>query len=97
MSFSIHPYRRVPVQCSATDNAGPFQGHGTVWDLACTEWRLFGDLSMRPDEALSLTITLPNEQRITNPEAVARWSTGLECAVENNIIDGTHRHVFSIT
>ena len=38
---------------------------------------------MRPGENLSLTVTLPNEQRIEIPEAVIRWSRGQEFAVEN--------------
>jgi len=55
----------------------------TVWNLSCTGWRLFGDLPMRLWESLSLTVTLPNEQRIVVPEAVVRWSRGQEFAVEN--------------
>jgi len=55
----------------------------TVWNLSCTGWRLFGDLPMRPRESLSLTVTLPSEQRIVAPEAVVRWSRGQEFAVEN--------------
>jgi hypothetical protein len=38
---------------------------------------------MRPGEALSLTVTLPNEQCIKIPEAVVRWSGGQEFAIEN--------------
>jgi hypothetical protein len=38
---------------------------------------------MRQGEILSLTVTLPNEQRIEVPEAVVRWSRGQEFAVEN--------------
>jgi len=38
---------------------------------------------MRPGETLSITVTLPNEQRIEGPEAVVRWSRGQEFAVEN--------------
>ncbi len=38
---------------------------------------------MRPGENLSLTVTLPNEQRIEIPEAVVRWSRGQEFVVEN--------------
>ncbi len=38
---------------------------------------------MRPGEALSLTVTLPNEQRNEIPEAVVRWSRGEEFAVEH--------------
>jgi len=38
---------------------------------------------MRADETLSLTVTLPNEQRIGVAEAVVRWSRGEEFAVEN--------------
>jgi hypothetical protein len=91
MPFSIRPFRRFPVQCSVTYNAGLFQGQGTVWNLSCTGWRLSGDLPMRPGETLSLTITLPNEQRIKISEAVVRWSRGKEFAVENLAIE-LHTH-----
>ena len=64
MPFSIRPYRRFPVQCSVTYNTGSFQGQGIIWNLSCTGWRLSGDLPMRTGETLSLTVTLPNEQRI---------------------------------
>ena len=83
MPFSIRPYRRFPIQCSVTYNAGPFQGQGTVWNLSCTGWRLSRDLPMRPGGPLSLTVTLRNEQRSEIPEAVVRWSRGQEFAVEN--------------
>jgi len=82
MPFSIRPYRRFPVHCSVTYNPGPFQGHGTVWNLSLTGLRLSGDLPMQPGETLSLTVTLSNEQRIKIPEAVVRWSRGQEFAVE---------------
>ena len=47
---------------------------------------------MRPEETLSLTVTLPNEQRIEIPESVVRWSRGQEFAVENVLIQ-LHNHV----
>ena len=87
MPFSIRPYCRFPVNCAVTYNAGPFQGQGTVWNLSYTGWRHSGDLPMRPGEPLSLTATLPNEQRIEIPEAVVRWSRGQEFAVENLVIE----------
>ena len=83
MPFTLRPYRRFPVQCDVTYNAGIFQGHGTVWNFSCSGWRLSGDLPMRPGEILSLTVTLPNEQRIEISEAVVRWSRGQEFAIEN--------------
>jgi hypothetical protein len=83
MPFVLRPFRRFHVQCSVTYSAGPFQGYGTVWNLSCTGWRISGDLPMRPGENLSLTVTLPNEQRIEIPEAVVRWSREQEFAVEN--------------
>jgi len=70
------------VQCAVTYHAGPFHGQGTVWNLSCTGWRLSGDLPMRPGEALSLTVTLPNKQRIVVPDAVVRWSRGQEFGIE---------------
>jgi hypothetical protein len=50
MPFSIRPYRRFPVHCAVTYNAGPFQGQGTVWNLSYTEWRLSGDLPIQEGE-----------------------------------------------
>jgi hypothetical protein len=82
MSFVLRAFRRFPVQCAVTYHAGPFHGQGTVWNLSCTGWRLSGDLPMRPGEALSLTVTLPNEQRIVVPDAVVRWSRGQEFGIE---------------
>ncbi|HEV8328622.1 MAG TPA: PilZ domain-containing protein [Nitrospiraceae bacterium] len=61
------PYRRFPVQCSITYNAGPFQNQGTVWNLSRAGWRLSEDLPLRLGESLSLTIPLPNEQQIEVP------------------------------
>jgi hypothetical protein len=66
----LRPFRRYPVQCSVTYNAGPFQGHGTVGNLSCTGWRLSGDLPMRAGETLSLTVALPNAPRLKRPDAV---------------------------
>ncbi len=83
MPFLIRPFRRFPVQCSVTYNAGPFQGQGTVWNLSCSGWRLSGDLPMRSGETLSLTVTLPNEHCIEVPEAVVRWSRGQELGIES--------------
>ena len=86
MPFTIRPYRRFPVQCSVTYNAGPFQGRGTVWNCSVSGWRLPGDVAMRPGETLRLTVTLPNNQRIEVPEAVVRWSRGKVFALENEVI-----------
>ena len=91
MPFTLRLFRRFPMQCSVTYHAGPFQEQGTVWNLSCTGWRLSGDLPMRPGESLSLTVTLPNEQRIEVPEAVVRWSRGEEFAVENAVVK-RHTH-----
>ena len=87
MPFSIRPYCRFPMHCAVTYNAGPFHGQGTVWNLSGSGWRLSGDVPMHPGEALSLIVTLPNEQRIEIPEAVVRWSRGQEFAVENLVIE----------
>lgn len=86
MPFSIPPYHRVSGQCSVTYNVGPFQGQGTVWNLSWTEWRLYGDIPMRPDQARSLTVTFQKELRIKIPDTVVPRSTGLKRAVGNKVI-----------
>ncbi len=83
MPFSIRSFLRFLVQCSVTYNSGPFQGQGTVWNFSLNGLRLSGDLPIRPGETVSLTVTLPNEQRLDISEAVVRWSREQEFAVEN--------------
>ncbi|MEP6889482.1 MAG: PilZ domain-containing protein [Nitrospirota bacterium] len=63
-------------------HAGLREGHGYVWNLSVNGWCFSGDVPIRQGEAVSLTVTLPNEQRIDIPEAVVRWSRGQEFAVE---------------
>jgi hypothetical protein len=87
MPFSIRAFRRFPVQCAVTYNAGPFQGQGTVWNLSCTGWRLSGDLPMRPGETLSLTVTLPKQQSIVVAAAIVRWVRGQECGAETLVVE----------
>ena len=91
MPFSIRPFRRFLVHRSVSYNTGLFQSQGTVWNRSCTGWPLSGDLPMRPGETLSLTVTLPNTQRIEVPEVVVRWSRGQEFAVEDLVIEAQTR------
>jgi hypothetical protein len=49
---------------------------------------------MQPRETLSLTVTLPNKERIEVPEAVVRGSRRQEFAVKNVLIE-QHNHVAS--
>lgn len=72
MPFTIRPFPGFPVQCSLSYNTGPFQEHGTVWNLSLSGLRLSGDLRMRVGETLSLTVTLPSGQLIDLPEAAVR-------------------------
>jgi hypothetical protein len=89
MPFTIRSYRRFPAPCTVSYNASLFQGQGILWNLSCTGWRFSSDLPLRPGATLSLTVMLPNEQRIVLPEAVVRWSRGQEFGIET---DETSKH-----
>ena len=87
MTSVLRPFRRVLSHCSVTDNAGPSQGPVTLWNLARSGWCLSGNLPMQPGQKLSLTVTLPTEQRIEVPKAVAQWSRGQDFAGEDVVIE----------
>src|ERR1051325_2745477 len=57
MSFSIRPYRRFPLCCPVTYHAGLHEGHGTVWNLSLTGWRLSGDLPLRIGQSFPMRVT----------------------------------------
>ena len=84
MSFM---YRCFPVQCSVTYNAGPFQGQGTVWNLSLSGWKLSGDLPLQVGQMCSLTVNLPNEERIVVAAAIVRWVRGQEYGLETLAVE----------
>jgi hypothetical protein len=46
MPFTMHPYRSVPVCCPVIAHTGLSEGHGIVWDLSLSGWRLVGDVPL---------------------------------------------------
>ena len=91
MPFSIRPFRRFPVECSVTYNAGPFQGQGTVWNLSPTGWRFSGNLPLRVREVCSLTVNLPTQETTYVAAGIVRWMRGEEYGVETLVIDDESR------
>ena len=87
MPFTIRPYRRFPVHCAVTYNAGPFQGQGTVWNFSMTGWKLSGDVPLRVGQMCSLTVTMPNQPSFFVAAAIVRWVQGQEYGLETLGID----------
>ena len=94
MPFTLRPYRRFPKQCSATYNAGPFQGQGTVWNFSLSGWKLSGDVPLQVGQTCSLTVNLPIEEPIVVATAIVRWVRGQEFGLETLAIEKqTHSRV----
>ena len=87
MPFIIRPYRRFPVQCPVSYNAGPCQGLGTVWNFSVNGWKLSGDVPLRVGQTCPLTVTLPNQESIFVAAAIVRWARGQEYGLETMAID----------
>ena len=87
MPFIIRPYRRFPVHCPVSYNAGPFQGQGTVWNISVNGWKLSGDVPLRVGQMCPLTVTLPNQESIVVAAAIVRWARGQEYGLETLAID----------
>ena len=87
MPFIIRPYRRFPVQCPVSYNAGPCQGLGTVWNFSVNGWKLSGDVPLRVGQTCPLTVTLPNQESLFVAAAIVRWVRGQEYGLETVAID----------
>ena len=75
------------MQCSVTYDAGPFQGQGTVWNFSLNGWKLSGDVPLRVGETCSLTVNLPNQDRIVVTVAIVRWVRGQEYGLETLVVE----------
>jgi len=87
MAFTLRLYQRYPVHCSVTYNAGPLQGQGTVWNLSLSGWKLSGDLPLQVGQLCSLTVNLPNEERVVVTAAVVRWARDQDYGLETLAVE----------
>jgi hypothetical protein len=91
MPVLIRPSRRFPVCCPVSYQCGPFEGHGTVWNLSLTGWRFSGNLPLRIGEVCSLTVNLSIQPCIYVAAGIVRWVRGEEYGVETLVIDDASR------
>jgi hypothetical protein len=91
MRFTIRPHRRFPVCCSVTYQCGPFEGHGTVWNLSLAGWRFSGNLPLRIGEVCSLTVILPTQETLYVVAAIVRWRRGEKYGAETLVMDDESR------
>ena len=87
MPFIIRSYRRFPVQCPVSYNAGISQGLGTVLNFSMNGWKLSGDVPLRVGQTCPLTITLPNQESLFVDAAIVRWVRGQEYGLETLAVD----------
>jgi len=87
MPFVIRPFRRFPVQCAVTYNAGMFQGEATVWNFSLSGWKLSGDAPLQVGQTCSLTANLPIDERIVVAAAIVRWVRGQEFGLETLAVE----------
>lgn len=91
MPFLIRPSRRFPVCCPVTYHCGPFEGHGTAWNLSLTGWCFSGKLPLRIEEVYSLTVNLSSHPRIYVAAGIVRWVRSEEYGVETLVMDDESR------
>ena len=72
-NFLLLPPRRFPVCCPVTYQCGDFEGHGTVWNLSLTGWRISGNLPLLIENVCSVTMTMPNEKMRYALDAAVHW------------------------
>ena len=87
MAFSIRPDRRFPICFPVAYYAGLLKGHGMIWNMSVSGWRLSGDVPLQVGQSCPFTITVPNEPQIFVAAVIVRWVRGLEYGVETLVIE----------
>ena len=85
MSFVLRPYHRFPVNIPITYERLYDEGHGTIWNLSSTGFRLSGTLPLRLGDVCSLKLKLPKQVSIL--AGIVRWVHGDEFGIETLLID----------
>jgi hypothetical protein len=89
MPFAILPYRRFAACCPVTYHAGHSEGHGTVWNLSLSGWRLSGNLPLRVGQTCSMFVNFSNSKRVYVVAGIVRWVRGEEYGIETFVANGT--------
>lgn len=89
MSFVLRPYRRFPVVCPVTYERLYDTGHGTVWNLSSSGWRMSGTLSLQYGDVCSLRVVLPIHKEISVAAGIVRWVSRHDYGIETLVINGT--------
>jgi len=87
MPFSIRAFRRFPLCCPVTYQAGLSEGQGIVWNLSVNGWHLSGNVPLRVGQTYPLTVNLPNRPSLFVAVAIVRWVRGQEYGLENLVAD----------
>ena len=87
MPFTIRPFRRFPVHCPVSYNAGISQGQGTMWNFSVNWWKLSGDVLLRVGQTCPLTVHVPNQLSLFVAGAIVRWVQGQEYGLETLVAD----------
>lgn len=83
-NFTIRSYQRFPLHCRIYYRGRDGVGHGRVWNLSRTGWRVDGDRGVIPGDHLILCVYLPPRRGLVFVDrAVVRWSRGKEFGLEN--------------
>ncbi len=83
-SFTIRSYQRFPLHCRVYYRGQDGVGHGRVWNLSRTGWRVDGDRGVIPGDHLTLCVYLPPRKGLVFVDrAIVRWSRGKEFGLEN--------------
>ena len=87
MPFSIRAFRRFPLCCPVTYQAGLSEGQGIVWNLSVNGWHLSGNVPLRVGQTCPLIVNLPNRPSLLVTVAIVRWVRGQEYGLETLVAD----------
>jgi hypothetical protein len=74
MPFVFRTHQRLPVSCPVTYELGNFRGEGTVANLSVSGIRFSTSLLLHSgQEVCSMTINLPNQEKIRVAAGIVRW------------------------
>jgi hypothetical protein len=87
MPYSIRAFRRFPLCCPVTYQAGLSEGQGIVWNLSVNGWHLSGNVPLRVGQTCPLTVNLPDRPSLLVSVAIVRWVRGQEYGLETLVAD----------
>jgi hypothetical protein len=87
MTIGQRHYYRIPIFGPVRYEVQKRKGYGTVTNLSCRGWKIYGNMPLRAGDVCSLKVRLAATLWVSVLVGIVRWAQGEESGIETMVMN----------